>query len=408
MEKAVVKKLDNGFKIAFVPHTGVKTVTLHLRGLAGSNYEESDEIGCAHITEHLSVENRLKASVIRKGGKVVAVTSRDEVLYMAKVLEEDLLVALKYLHEAFISKVEDESELNLQTEIIDKEIKRFTGNQEKLIGRLSYQILYPDQRIANFNTGTTSDLDKLNLEKIKHFKQKNYLSNNFCLTISGPRSIKKYLRKAVRIFSDIKSGDTKTVNLIQNEKKLLQNIVNKQSKLSHIKVDFYGCSLDNKNRVALTILAKLVDNFLKAEIKSNKGLAYNVGCESFSSINYGLFSSYCATNPENLIDVASILLGLKNHLSTILCKTNLELAKNEISADIMFGYEKTSFRAEFYSQFILAGVKKHNLDKELSLIKKVTLRDCKKFAESLFLQEPKVTAITAKKLGDQFSVLLSK
>ena len=43
IELPILKELPNGLKIALLPVKNVESVTIHLKGLAGSNYEKTDE-----------------------------------------------------------------------------------------------------------------------------------------------------------------------------------------------------------------------------------------------------------------------------------------------------------------------------------------------------------------------------
>lgn len=396
MEKPLVKKLKNGFIIGFVPHKGVKSVTLQLRGLAGSNYEAKDQIGASHLVEHLSVENKEKEQIMRKGGKIVGVTSRDEVLYMVKVLKKDLPLALKYFSEVFSGSEFGKDRFLIQKNIAKEEVKRFMNVPEKLIGRVSYQLMFPGQRSAGLNTGSVKDLDKLSLASLMRFKKQNYIPNKFCLTISGDVNSTSAIKECEKLFKRFKRGAIKNISLVSDNKFCEQKIYSNFYTQTHIKIDYQGRTISDELRFSTLVLAKCIDIYLKSELRTKKGLVYNAACESFFSGNYGIFSIYCATDHRNALVSIKTLLSIYASLPNIINAGNLELAKNQILADLQFSYEKTSFRADYYSQLLLSGMYGLTFDQELKNIKSITLKDLLSVSKSIFSQEPKITIFTKK------------
>jgi predicted Zn-dependent peptidase len=394
MEKPVIKKLKNGFVIGFIPHKGVKSLTLQLRGLAGSNYEEKGQTGASHLAEHLSVERKEREEILFKGGKIVAMTSRDEVLYMVKVLREDLAQALRFYYEVFSNTDFKEKRFVVDKNITKEEIKRFMNVPEKMIARVSYQLMFPGQRIGGLNTGSNKDLNKLDLDDVVNFKRQNYVPNRFCLTISGDMSSKVAISRCEKVFGKFRSGPDRKLNLTVDESLRFQNTYNNFYTQSHIKVDYYGLLLSNPLHISSLVLAKCIDNYLKSELKIARGLVYNTGCESFCSENYGVFSLYCATDYRNTKQVLKLFLNIRGALPVILNTRNVSLAKNQIVTDMEFSYEKTSFRADFYSQLILSGQEACTFDDEVKKIRKVTVKDLVGNSEMILEQKPKITLFT--------------
>jgi predicted Zn-dependent peptidase len=398
MQKNLIKKLKNGFVIGYIPHIGVKSVTLQLRGLAGSNYERKNEIGVSHLVEHMSLESPLKNKILSKGGKVVAVTSRDDVLFMVKVLKTDFRLAIDYLYEVF--KFHDFSQdlLNIQKSISEEEVKRFINVPEKLIGRISYRLLFPKQRMSEFNIGSVKSIQKASLASVKDFKERVYLPSNFSLVVSGDLDSKNVINQCLEKFGLTKKGvrekGDRGIELLKAKGYKCQNLVNRFFVQTHVRIDFYGFSLSDSEKYTGIVLARILDNFLKSEVKIKKGYAYNIGCESFSSYNYGVFSFYLACDKKNISEVLRIVFGMGGSLSKIATKESILTAKNQIISDMEFSYEKTSFRAEYYSGLMLQGHYNQSFLNEMNKIKKVSYKELLSVFKTLNNQEPKITILS--------------
>jgi zinc protease len=395
----LIKKLNNGFVVAFVPHRGVRSVTLQLRGLAGSNFEKNNEIGAAHLTEHMSLENPAKDLLLLKGAKIVGVTSRDEILFMVKVLKKDFAAAIDYLYEVFTYEGFGNRLLESQKGVAEEEAKRFTNVPEKLIGRLSYRLLYPHHRISEFNTGSAEDIKKISMSNIFEFKNRFYRPENFSLTVSGDLRSHQVINQSLLKFGVLsqhgkKQNSVKILKLPKKKGFRMQSVCNKFFIQSHVRVDYYGYALSSPERLKALVLAKLLDNYLKHEIKTKKGFAYNVGCESFSSHSYGVFSYYFASDKKNVGEVLKVIFDTEMQYAKIASSDNILMAKNQLLSEMEFAYEKTSFRAEYYSSLTLQRLYKQTFSYELSRLEKVSSNDLYKVLKKLVSQEPKITVLS--------------
>lgn len=399
MTNQIVKKLNNGFVVAFVPHRGVKSVTLQLRGYAGSNFENTRERGAAHLVEHMSLECPGKDELLLKGAKIIGVTSRDEVMFMVKVLKKDFYHAVDYLGEVFTFEGFSESMLRSQKGVSEEEEKRFMNVPEKLIGRLSYRLLYPNQRMAEFNTGSIEDINKISREEVFGFKKRLYRPENFSLTVSGDLRSHQVVSRSLTVFGRIgpglkKQNRIKPVKLKKNKKFKIQNIVNRFYTQTHVMINYYGYLLSDTERFSALVLAKILDNYLKSEIKTKRGYAYNVGCESFSSHSYGIFTYYFASDKKNIENILRTVLSIKVIFSDVASPDSILVAKNQLLSEMEFAYEKTSFRAEYYSNLVLQGLYKQTFSYELNKIENVSYEDLHEVYKRIIGQEPKITVLS--------------
>jgi predicted Zn-dependent peptidase len=96
--------LPNGLRIVtdFIPH--VESVNIGVWIKAGTRYEEKNYNGVAHFLEHMAFKgterrtaHQIAEEVERVGGYLNAYTSRETTAYYARVLKEDLGIAVDIL-----------------------------------------------------------------------------------------------------------------------------------------------------------------------------------------------------------------------------------------------------------------------------------------------------------------------
>jgi len=386
--------LPNGLQVVFVPHKESSSITIHVRGKAGSNYEYPNEISVAHLAEHLII--RKSQNLINDtGGRVVTLTSRDDVLFMVKVLKKDVEKGFKFLSDNLIDiKLNDEN-LEITKEIVRNEIKRSTEIPERFIAQLPYKSLYPTSRLSGLNTGELENLENITIDKIGTFVDRCYCAKRFILVVCGNLKKDRVFKLAEKYFANMKGGAlAEKLTHKMNQKFLVHSINKPICTQAHIRIDFYGYTLSEHKRYASEHLTKIIDGYLKTTFRSRLGYAYSVGCSSFSTGSYGLTAIYIAVKEDNAFDTfCEIKLMLKN-LEKLIKIKNLRLVKNQILSNIAFEVEKTSPRADFYSQMWLHTNSKITLKNEIKNFEKVKRGDAIKVANDLLHQKPKITVLS--------------
>lgn len=388
-------ELKNGLKVCVIPDENLDSLTIHLRGLVGSNYELGSEIGSAHITEHLLVENPQKNKIKSFGGNIIGATSRDDVLFMIKILKQNIADGLDFLSEILKPRLFTKQELRTQEAIAIQEVKRSLSTPEKAISRLSKTIIYPNQRMGKLNTGDTEDIKRLSLKSIQEFHDKLYLPNNFVLVLSGgveEKSATKYVDKFFGNFT--KGNKAPTIKLIENDKLKIQCINNPKLSKAYVKITYYSYPLKDEKIYALQILTTLLSNYLQNFIKDTLGLSYKVSCENFSSGSYGLFSFHFSSEEQDVEKIIKHIKKLPENIQNILSVRAVDNIKIPIITSKIFDFEKVSLRADYYSTILLYGNKNQNHLYDIEKIKEVRAIEVRELFKKILSQNPKITVMS--------------
>lgn len=396
MRAPKVRKLKNGLGVYVIPRADVDSVTIHLKGLAGSNYEKSNQIGLAHLLEHLNLLKGNKNKILINGGRILGVTSRDDVLYMVKVLKEDVLDGLEFLSHIFDKNSFSNEDATTQKKIVIQEIKRSQNIPEKIINSISYKILFPNDRLSIKNTGYENHIRALEIKELNSFQDKCYTPNNFVLVLCGNIKQNNVFPYIEKFFSHIPKGQKLNhTKHNTNEIKGVQSIKIKGLKQNHVKIDFYGYKTKDDKRYSSIILASILNTFLKNLIREKLGYVYGISCNSFSTGSYGLFSIGFSCEKEKVQEVIKIILDVLKNIQKIIGIRNIEHVKKKVGADFTFRFEKTSQIAEYYSDLLLHGSENQNHLYELKAIKNTNVQDIGETAFEITTQEPKITILTS-------------
>lgn len=395
------KRLRNGLRVVVTPHK-VDSITLCLRGLAGSNYENRKELGAAHFLEHLLLETSDKNMILSLGGRITATTSRDDVAFLVKLLKEDLAVGIKYLAEVYTNEDYSQNSLRSVKNTIKHEIRQNSENPIKHIGRIAYKILYPNQRFSILNTGTLEDVEVLEKDSLKSFRKKHYELNNFVLSVCGDIEPQNVFKFAERHFKFKEKKKVKFA-LNHNYSKNLAFQVEKRASLqqTHLRIDYEGFKTSDNKKYPALIAAKIIRDQVYKKLRTRP---YILDVASFSSNSYGLFGLYTAIS-EDMLDefFASYIFALKK------CRANgISEYKKKIHTDFVFALEKTSLRADHYSELYLYKNNEKNHLEEIEKVMQCSEADVEEIIREVREANPKITVLTKNLAAEDIKNIYNK
>src|SRR5277367_5667123 len=156
-----VTKLANGMVVAtdFVP--SVETASVGVWVNAGTRHETPDINGVSHMLEHMAFKGTARRSarqiaeeIEAVGGFINAHTARDHTAYYAKVLKEDVPLAVDILADILQHPAIDPQELAREQEVVVQEIAQAIDAPDDIIFDHFQSTAYPDQAVGRPVLGT--------------------------------------------------------------------------------------------------------------------------------------------------------------------------------------------------------------------------------------------------------------
>ena len=148
-------KLPNGLTIAteYIPNTSSATVGIFVD--AGSRAENVKNNGTAHFLEHLAfkgTQNRsqqgIELEIENIGSHLNAYTSRENTVYYAKSLQEDIPKAVDILSDILTKSVLDNSAIERERDVIIRESEEVDKMYDEVVFDHLHEITYKDQPLG--------------------------------------------------------------------------------------------------------------------------------------------------------------------------------------------------------------------------------------------------------------------
>ena len=152
---AKVTKLSNGLTVATDRIPSVSSASVGIWIGVGTRHENAEENGLAHLIEHMvfkGTRRRDAAAIAREiedvGGHMNAYTSREQTAYFARVLSEDLPLAVDLIADIVQDSVYDTEELSRERTVILQEIAQVNDTPDDVIFDHFQEVAFPDQPLG--------------------------------------------------------------------------------------------------------------------------------------------------------------------------------------------------------------------------------------------------------------------
>jgi len=389
MQNAVLK---NGLKIIYKKKQG-NAVVIQVMIKVGSNHEESHERGITHFLEHILFEgtkkrptNRLISNEIEKiGGDFNAYTTNERTCFYVKVLKKHFSKAVEVLADILQNPLFNEEHIKKEKNIVLKEIDMIYDEPGYYQWILLQKSLFKKHPCKIPTYGDKNVIKKLTKKKVVDYFNEFYVPNNMVISIVG--EIEEWKREIAKQFTGEKSKVRKSVRVkepsakVNTLKKVKKDIVNTYTILG-----FKTVPQDHPDSFVLEVINGVLGRGQSGrmfnEIRSKRGLAYDVGTQNIEEVSFGFFAIYATIDGNNLSLVKRLILEELGKLRKI-SKEELQEAKNYVEGSYLLDLEESQKVADqilFWEQIKNAKL----MDKYLFGIKKVSQSDVRRVVDKYF------------------------
>lgn len=384
--------LNNGLTVIHYPKKG-NSVVVEVMINVGSCHEKSYERGISHFLEHILFEGTKKRPTNKEvsneiehiGGDFNAYTSTGKTCFYVKVLKRHFSIAVDVLADILQNPLLREKDIQKEKNVVLKEIAMIYDEPRFHQWILLQQNLF-EKHPCKFPTyGDETVIKALNMEKVEKFFKKHYVPNNIVISIVG--EVSNWKKEIEKQFVFEKGKVQKLICpaepvLKENKKMLLRKkILN-----THLVLGFKTVSRAHHDSYVLDVINGILgrgqSGKMFTEIRSKRGLGYDVGTQVLSDSNFGYFAAYAIIDKKNIELVKDLMLEEIQSLKNVSAEEVKE-AQNFIEGDYLLEMEdaqKVADQILFWEQVKSAEA----MQEYLKNIKRVTVADVKRVVEKYF------------------------
>lgn len=357
-----ISTLSNGLRVITDYNPNVDSATLGIWVNVGSRHEDPAVNGIAHFLEHMAFKGtksrsakQIAESVENVGGYLNACTSREATAYYARVLKEDVPIAMDVLSDIILNSVFDPEEMNRERDVILQEISQCYDTPDDIIFDWFQETAYQSQAVGRSILGTQEIVEKLTREDLIKFIDEKYVASRMVFAASGNIDHDEIVAIAEEKLKDLKRDSivhcepANYTGGIFTESRDLEQL--------HVLLGFRAVSMEDPQYYAVSVLATLLgggmSSLLFQEVREKRGLAYSIYAFKSCFSDSGMFCVYAGTSPEDVSELLSVISNEIKNISLNLSEESIKRAKAQLKASLLMSLENVSARCEQLAQHML-------------------------------------------------------
>jgi predicted Zn-dependent peptidase len=361
-ETTRITTLDGGLRVATETMASVQTASVGIWVDVGARYEAPEVNGVAHMLEHMAFKGteRRSARAIAEaienvGGHLNAYTSREHTAYYARVMADDLPLAVDLLADILQHSAFDEAELARERGVVVQEIGQVQDTPDDLVFDLFQETAFPGQPLGRSILGPPELVAAMPRSALVDYMAHHYGPTRLVLSAAGKVEHERLVELAERLFRDLPTPAVEAAvpgryegGERREDRELEQvHLLIGLPAFSHLDDDFYAL------QVFSTMLGGGMSSRLFQEVRENRGLAYSVFSFASSYTDTGLFGIYAGTGEQETAELVPVVCDEFLKLIEQPLEEELVRARAQLKASLMMALESCFARSEELARQLL-------------------------------------------------------
>ncbi|MBE9604476.1 insulinase family protein [Acetobacteraceae bacterium H6797] len=395
-------RLPNGLTIVTETMPRVETVSFGAYVTAGTRDELAAENGVSHFLEHMAFKGTAKrdaAAIARDmenvGGHLNAYTAREQTAYYAKVLKEDLGLAVDIIGDILTHSTFAPEEVERERGVILQEIGQANDTPDDIVFDHFQATAYPDQPMGRPTLGPSSIIETMSRETLMGYMQRHYSPDRMIIAGAGALDHDTTVELVKKHFADLPAPTPHTaVPSIYGGGEFREM---RELDQVHLVLGFpgtgYGDPMHYPTMILSTLLGGGMSSRLFQEIREKRGLVYSVYSFASPFRDSGVFAIYAGTGEEQAAELVPVTVEELKRVQFDVTEEELNRAKAQLRASLLMSLESTGSRCEQLSRQLIVHGRIIPIEETKAKIAAVTIEQVQAAAARLFRGKPTLTAL---------------
>jgi predicted Zn-dependent peptidase len=396
--------LPNGLVVITENMPHVRSVSIGVWVRSGSRRESPAENGLAHFIEHMvfkGTERRSAEAIAREmdsvGGMLDAFTSKEQICFNAKVLDEHLSIAFDVIADLILRPNFDPEDLTKEQQVILEEIKMDMDNPEYLLHEVFTRGFWPEHPLGRPILGTPETVKNFNRQVLKTRFASWFAPDHLVVTAAGNVTHEQVLDLVTLEFGHLQPSGQHAPHIAPRTEAPIHLEKKRDLEQVHLCVGVPSVPLGHEDRFGVAVLNNLLGGGMSSRlfqnIREKRGLAYAVFSEITPYSDAGMLTVYAGSAKETVGQVLDLIVSeFRDLKKSLVTEEELTRSKNHLKGSLMLSLESTSARMSNLARQELYFRRFYSLDEILDSIQAVTREQLQSLARQYFRAED--TAVT--------------
>ena len=394
--------LPGGLRIVTETLPTVRSAAFGIWVGVGSRDETPVLNGATHYLEHLLFKGTERRSALdissaldAVGGEMNAFTAKEYTCYYARVLDNDLPLAIDVVSDMLTGSLIRQEDIDTERDVVLEEIAMTEDDPGDVVHDLFAQVMYGSSPLGRPVLGTVDTINALTRDQVAGFYKRRYRPEHLVVAAAGNVDHASVVRQVERAFAAagaLNRAETVPADPRGGSRALRTagrvEILDRPTEQAHLVLGLPGLARRDERRWALGVLNSALGGGMSSrlfqEVREKRGLAYSVYSYSSAYADTGLFGIYAGCQPKRVEEVLKICREeLRKVAEHGITEEELTRAVGQISGSTVLGMEDTGSLMSRVGKAELCYGTHLSVDELLGKISAVTLDDVREVAASV-------------------------
>ncbi len=323
------------------------------------------------------------------GGMLDAFTSKEQICFNAKILDEHLPIAFDVIADLVLRPKFDSEDVKKERQVVLEEIKMDLDNPEYLLHEIFTRGFWPQHSLGRPILGTPETVKGFNRDSLFTRFREGFAPDHLVVTAAGNVTHEQVLELVQCEFGHLKPTGPGESDGAPHTHAPIHLEAKRDLEQVHLCIGVPSVPLGHEDRFAVAVLNNLLGGGMSSRlfqnIREKQGLAYAVFSELTPYSDAGMMTVYAGTAAETVGQVIDLTIqefrALKESPVT---EEELRRSKNHLKGSLMLSLESTSSRMSNLARQELYFGRFYSLDEILASIEAVTHEELQSLARRYF------------------------
>ena len=392
-----------GGRIRTHAEPGGRAVTRGVWVPVGSRDESRAAHGSTHFLEHLLFKGttaRSAATIAEAfdevGGESNAATSKEHTCYYARVLDEDLPMAVAVLTDMVTDPLLDPDAFDTERQVILEELAMNEDDAADLAHEEFLSRALRPVDLARPIGGTREAIAAVTRSEVWDHYRAHYRPENLVVTAAGGVDHDRLCEMVLTglaaggwaLPADARPAARRGGPRPHEALEATTWAHERPGEQSHVVVGTSGIHASDERRFVMTMLCTILGGGMSSrlfqEVRERRGLAYSTYAFASSYSDDGAFGMYAGCAPRSVGEVADVMHAeLRRLAAGDLDDRELARAQGQLTGGLVLGLEDTASRMSRLGRAEISLGELYSIDESLAALRAVRLRDVIELASDL-------------------------
>lgn len=402
-------QLPSGLRIVTEQMAGARSASIGVWVGVGSRDERAATHGASHFLEHLLFKGTTERSALdisieldAVGGEFNAFTAKEYTCFHARVLSDDLPLAVDVLGDMITGSVIATHDVDAERDVILDEIAMHDDDPDDVVQNLLAELAWgAASPLGRPIAGTTDSIEAMTPAQIKRFYRRHYVPANTVISVAGAldhgavvRAVKKAFGRHDWLAAQAAPAPARTTTARRRPRVGPgdgpgDGRVDRPFEQVNLVIGREGLTRDDDRRYALGVLNTALgggtSSRLFQEVRELRGLAYSVYSFASHYADSGLVGVAVGCLPDRTDEVLAVV---RDQLRLIadegITEAELTRGKGQLVGGMILGLEDSGSRMMRLGKNELVNGEVLGIDEVIARIEAVTLDEVREVAAAVF------------------------